>query len=216
MSDMMQTGFDYGALPVELAISLKLHADRFDAVRNMAIYEMGKEIYEAQQELASHDKTQGQFGKWVESLDITRQTGYDLITLYHGIGSDVVKLFDNKKLGQTVAVMLLRAPQSVTNKAIEKAEAGGKVSVADVKDWKVLEAELEAEKLRTQEFREESNERRKTIRNLEAQIALLKAEKPEPEVRIEAPSDYEATKERAAATYPPMPSSCCWDGGTTG
>ena len=58
--------FDYAALPVDLAISLKLHEDRFVAVRNRAAYEMGKEIYEAQQELASHDKTQGQFGQWVE------------------------------------------------------------------------------------------------------------------------------------------------------
>lgn len=55
-------------------------------------------------------------------------------------------------------------------------------------------AEWEA---RQKESQAESNTRRKKIRELEQQVDLLKAEKPEPEVRIEAPSDYEATKERA-------------------
>lgn len=45
-----------------------------------------------------------------------------------------------------------------------------------------VKAELEAEKLRAEEFREESNARRKKIRELEQQVDLLKAEKPEPEV----------------------------------
>jgi hypothetical protein len=124
VSELTQVGFDYAALPVDLSVSLRIHADRYVAVRNRAAYEMGKEIYEAQQELASHDKTQGQFGAWVESLGITRQTGYDLITLYQGIGSDVVKLFDNKKLSQTVSVMLLRSPEAVIEKAVAKSESG--------------------------------------------------------------------------------------------
>ncbi len=141
MNDLTQTGFDYAALPVDLAISLKLHEDRFIAVRNRATYEMGKEIYEAQQELANHKN--GCFQSWVEHLGISYQTGYDLITIYQNAGTDIIKLFDNKKLSQTVAVMLLRSPDSVVQQAIEKAESGEKVTVADVKDWK---SELEAER----------------------------------------------------------------------
>ena len=177
MSDMMQTGFDYGALPVELAVSLKLHEDRFIAVRNRATYEMGKEIYEAQQELANHKN--GCFQSWVEHLGISYQTGYDLITIYQNAGTDIIKLFDNKKLSQTVSVMLLRSPESVIEKAIEQAEAGDKVTVADVKQWKEA---AQAASQRAEEFRQESNARRKKIRELEQQVDLLKAEKPEPEV----------------------------------
>ena len=211
MNDMMQTGFDYAALPVDLAISLKLHEDRFIAVRNRATYEMGKEIYEAQQELANNKN--GCFQAWVEHLGISYQAGYDLITIYQNAGSDIIKLFDNKKLSQTVAVMLLRAPESVAEKAIEKAETGAKVTVADVKNWK---AELDAATQRCEEFRQESNERRKTIRTLEEQIDLLtirdrmmqgrleKADEeikylatvvPEPEKVIVAPDDYEHLKQ---------------------
>jgi len=214
MNDMMQTGFDYAALPVDLAVSLKLHEDRFIAVRNRATYEMGKEIYEAQQELANNKN--GCFQAWVEHLGISYQTGYDLITIYQNAGSDIIKLFDNKKLSQTVAVMLLRAPESVAEKAIAKAESGAKVTVADVKDWK---AELDAATQRCEEFRQESNERRKTIRTLEEQIDLLtirdrmmqgrleKAEEeinylatvvPEPEKIIVPPADYETAKAEAA------------------
>ena len=50
---------------------------------------------------------------------------------------------------------------------------------------------------RQKESQAESNARRKKIRELEQQVDLLKTEKPDPEVRIEAPADYEATKERA-------------------
>jgi len=39
-----------------------------------------------------------------------------------------------------------------------------------------VQAELEAEKQRTEEFRQESNERRKKVRELEEQIDLLKAQ----------------------------------------
>lgn len=200
MSELAQSSFDYGALPVDLAVSLKLHADRYIAVRNRAAYEMGKEIFEAQQELANHDKTQGQFGRWVEVLGITRQTGYDLITLYQGVGSDVVKLFDNKKLSQTVAVMLLRSSESVVEKALEKAESGEKVSVEWVKREKELEKALADEKQRSEEWRQQSFKERDEKREAQHQIDLLKAaEKPEPEIieKEVIPADYETTKQQA-------------------
>ena len=96
---------------------------------------------EAQQELANHKN--GCFQSWVEHLGISYQTGYDLITIYQNAGTDIIKLFDNKKLNQTVAVMLLRSPELVIDKAVAKAESGEKVTVADVKNWK---AELETER----------------------------------------------------------------------
>jgi len=205
MNDLTQIGFDYAALPVDLSVSLKLHADRFVAVRNRAAYEMGKEIYEAQQELASHDKTQGQFGAWVESLGITRQTGYDLITLFQGVGSDVVKLFDNKKLSQTVSVMLLRSPDSVVQQALEKAESGEKVTVADVKDWKSeLEAERQARLVaeqRSKEWNEQYIKERDEKLAAEQKVLTLESQpKPEPEVieKEVVPADYESAKQQAA------------------
>ena len=115
MNDLTQIGFDYAALPVDVSSSLQLRADRFVAVRNRAIYEMGKELYEAQQELAQHKI--GCFQAWVESLGVSYQTGYDLISVYQHAGSDIIKLFDNKKLNQTVTVMLSRP--SISNSYLQ-------------------------------------------------------------------------------------------------
>lgn len=172
MSDMIQVGFDYAVLPADLAISLKLHEDRFIAVRNRATYEMGKEIYEAQQELANNKN--GCFQAWVENLGISYQTGYDLIAIYQNAGTDIIKLFDNKKLSQTVSVMLLKSTEAVVEKALAKVESGEKVTVSDVREWKAIEAELEAEKRRSEEFRAESNQRRQTIRELEQRTITKK------------------------------------------
>lgn len=58
-----------------------------------------------------------------------------------------------------------------------------------------VQAELEAEKQRTEKFRQESNERRKKVRELEEQIGLLKNQPaPEPEKVYVAPADYESLK----------------------
>ena len=101
-------------------------------------------------------------------------------------------------------------PDTVIDKAIAKAESGEKVTIADVKDWKALEAELNTERRarlaaeqRAREFGAESNDRRKEIRELKTQIDLLKgAEKPEPVVQViekeVIPPDYENAKEQAA------------------
>lgn len=205
MNDLIQMGFDYTALPVDVSSSLQLRADRFVAVRNRAIYEMGKELYEAQQELAQHKI--GCFQAWVESLGVSYQTGYDLISVYQNAGSDIIKLFDNKKLNQTVTVMLSRpsTPDSVKQKAIEKAESGEKVTVADVKDWK---AELETERQarltaeqRSKEWNEQYIKERDEKRAAEQKVLTLESQpKPEPEVieKEVVPADYESAKQQAA------------------
>lgn len=62
-----------------------------------------------------------------------------------------------------------------------------------------VQAELAAEKQRTEEFRQESNERRKKIRELEGQIDLLKNQPPpEPERVYVTPADYDTIKAEAA------------------
>ena len=53
-------------------------------------------------------------------------------------------------------------PESVIEKAVEQAEAGDKVTVADVKQWKEA---AQASAQRAEEFRQESNARRKKSEN---------------------------------------------------
>ena len=81
-------------------------------------------------------------------------------------------------------------PETVVTQAIEKAESGEKVTVADVKEWKQ----------RCEEFRKESNDRRLKIRDLEAQIDLLsdKLADAKPEIIEKLPDDYDELKKRSA------------------
>ncbi len=69
---------------------------------------------------------------------------------------------------------------------------------AERKAKEEAELQLEAEKRRTQEFREESNERRKKIRELERQLALVDSAEPEVKVVEKIPDDYETIKRQSA------------------
>lgn len=62
-----------------------------------------------------------------------------------------------------------------------------------------VQSELKIEKQRSSEFKQESNERRKRIRELETQIGLLEKKPASSPVTVEVPpADYEAFKARAA------------------
>jgi chromosome segregation ATPase len=67
---------------------------------------------------------------------------------------------------------------------------------AERKAREEAERQVEAEKRRTQEFREESNERRKKIRELEQRLDL--AERADPKVVEKIPDDYETIKRQSA------------------
>ena len=100
-------------------------------------------------------------------------------------------------------------PDSVKQKAIEKAESGEKVTVADVKDWK---AELEAEKQRSSEWRDQWKKQRDETEQTLGRLSIALQEKselqfklralenqpaPKPQVVEKAPDDYEEFKCKA-------------------
>lgn len=192
MSDMMQTGFDYGALPVELAVKSRAAAERIKLRLKRTvedIIEIGRELTAIKAELPH-----GQFLPWIAAeFEMSERTARDFMQVHERFGGKSAIIADFKPT-ILYALSAPSTPESVIEKAVEQAEAGDKVTVADVKQWKDA---AQSASQRAEEFRQESNARRKKIRELEQQVDLLKTEKPEPEVRIEAPSDYEATKERA-------------------
>lgn len=178
MSDMMQTGFDYGALPVELAVKSRAAAERIKLRLKRTvedIIEIGRELTAIKAELPH-----GQFLPWIAAeFEMDQKTAFNFMSVYERFGSGKLGIIPNFKPTILYALSAPSTPESVIDKAIEQAEAGDKVTVADVKQWK--EAAQSASQ-RAEEFRRESNIRRKKIRELEQQIDLLKTEKPEPEV----------------------------------
>lgn len=217
MNDLIQSSFDYAALPVESIDRLKTWKTEIAAFTDTvesSLVQIGLRFQKAQDELNRQGIKGDGFVAWIES-----ETKYSCSSAYNLIG--VATRFKDKpfpNFGKSVlyALSAPSTPDSVVQQAIEKAESGEKVTVADVKDWK---AELEVEKQRTEEFRQESNERRKKVRELEEQVDLLTIRDrmmqdrleqatqeinylasvvPEPEKVVVPPDDYETTKAKAA------------------
>ena len=180
MSDMMQTGFDYGALPVEVGISGRIIGERLRTRLKRTV----QDIIESGKDLISiKPNLEGCFDAWFEhETGLDRQMAYKFIAAADRFGDGA---YNNYTALSPTVIYLLSAPstpESVIDRALEQAEAGDKVTVADVKQWKEA---AQASAQRAEEFRQESNARRKKIRELEQQVDLLKAEKPEPEVGVD-------------------------------
>lgn len=197
MNDMMQTGFDYATLPVDAALNARAAAERI----KLRLKRTVEDIIEIGRELTAvkNDLPHGQFLPWISTeFEMSEDTAQNFLRVYERFGQKPNNSVFNFKPTILYALAAPSTPDAIIEKALEKAEAGAKVTITDVKDWK---AELDAEKQRSEEFRQESNERRKTIRELETQIDLLKAQPaPEPIIQIieKIPDDYEAIRAKAA------------------
>lgn len=213
MNDLMQASFDYAALPVEIATKAQIAASNIKLRLKRTvedIIEIGRELTAVKAELPH-----GQFLPWIAAeFEMSEDTAQNFLRVYERFGQIPNNSVFSLKPTILYALSAPSTPDSIIDKAIEKAESGAKVTIADVRDWK---AELETEKQRSEEFRQESNERRKTIRTLEEQIDLLttrdramqdrleqaedeiqRLDKLEPEKIVVHPEDYETSKARLA------------------
>lgn len=171
MSDMTQTGFDYGVLPAEIAVKSRAAAERIKLRLKRTvedIIEIGRELTAIKAELPH-----GQFLPWIAAeFEMSRQTADNFTSVYERFGNGKLPIFSNFKPSILYALSAPSTPESVIDRALEQAEAGDKVTVADVKQWK--EAAQVASQ-RAEKFRKESNERRRRIRELEQQLVQLGA-----------------------------------------
>jgi NADH dehydrogenase/NADH:ubiquinone oxidoreductase subunit G len=202
MSDLIQFGFDYAALPAEIATKAQIAASNIKLRLKRTvedIIEIGRELTAVKAELPH-----GQFLPWIErEFEMSHVTATQFMNVAERFGGQIL---NNLTFKPTVLYALAApsTPESVVNKAIEKVEAGDTVTVADVKDWK---AELEAERQarlkaeqQSQEWKDQWKTERDTKRELETQVDLLKVQaKPEViEKVVEViPKDYESAKQKA-------------------
>jgi hypothetical protein len=129
--------FDYSAVDEETGAFLQEKANRITEIRIKSVVAIGKELKEAQDRLASHNKYEGSFQKWVESIGITPRTAYNYIN-----GFDyVVKNFHNIEDAENIQPSLLFA----ASKPSAPKELSDKVATGDItthKQYKELEAKL--------------------------------------------------------------------------
>ena len=126
MSDLIQIGFDYGALPSDVALKAQLAANsiKLRLKRTVEdIIEIGRELTAVKDELPH-----GQFLPWIAAeFEMSQPLAYNFIQAYERFGG---KNYNNYKFTPTVlyALSAPSTPESVIGKAIAKAESGDKVS----------------------------------------------------------------------------------------
>ena len=104
------------------------------------IIEIGRELTAVKDELPH-----GQFLPWIAAeFEMSDQTARRFMDVHATFGDKFNNLL-NFKPSVIYALAAPSTPDSVIQQAIEKAEAGEKVTVADVKDWK---ADYEAERIK--------------------------------------------------------------------
>ena len=198
MSEVIQTYFDYAALPVAVALKAQLAANsiKLRLKRTVEdIIEIGRELTAVKDELPH-----GQFLPWIAAeFEMSDQTAQNFMNVCSRFGQKPNNLVFNPTV--LYALSAPSTPEAVIDKAVAKAESGDKVTVADVKDWKAIETELEAEKRRNQEWSAQSTSQRQQIEALERRIDLFDSQpKPKPVIKVveKIPADYEALKAKAA------------------
>lgn len=215
MSELTQVGFDYAALPVDAALTARAAAERIKLRLKRTvedIIEIGRELTAVKDELPH-----GQFLPWIAAeFEMSRQTADNFTSVYERFGNGKLPNFSNFKPSILYALSAPSTPEAVIEKAVAKSESGEKVTVADVKDWKALEAELEIERQarliaqedkeilqrRNSEWADQSNEQRKRIKELVQKVDLFESQPtPEPvvveKVVEKIPDDYAAAKQQA-------------------
>lgn len=128
-------GFHYGDLAEADAQALELHAENIakvqDTVRRVGaegVITLGKELKAAQSLLASPDKTEGTFNKWiVERCGFSKSSAYNALAAFKAFGScpTVGQHFDCR------ALYLLSAdscPEEATKEAVRLAKKGEQIT----------------------------------------------------------------------------------------
>jgi hypothetical protein len=161
-----------------LHASLKQRAKNIKNIVTKAALEIGKELYEAREEL--HTETQTGFDKWIEEeTGLSRGYAYSLIDTYRQFENCLVT---RQFSGESMRVLSGPSiPQSARDEAINRAESGEKITVATAKEiGEAHKAREEAE-----EAKEEAEQKVKELEELlktKAELAQLEIDRLSQEV----------------------------------
>jgi len=179
MNELTQQTFNYFALPDDIAVEARAVAERVKMrLRRTAedIVEIGRELVGIKDKLGH-----GNFLPWIEAeFEMHRDTANSFMRVFSRFGQmSEIPTFQPSILYQLAAPS---TPDSIIEKATEKAESGEKVSVEDIKRWKQEAAvsKLEAESLK------------ESLDAAQCQIVELSSREPETITREVLPADYES------------------------
>lgn len=202
MNDTQQLTFNYNDLPPAAQIAARTAAERIKMrLRRTAedIVEIGRELNEIKFQIGH-----GKFLPWIEAeFNMNRSTAHRFMAVADKFGEmSQIATFNPSILYQLAAPS---TPDEVIEKATEKAAAGEKVSVEDVKRWKAEaeRAHAQAKELQVcaMQNQQKAESLRESLESAQAKIDELSQREPQTKIQFLTkeifPADYEAAKERA-------------------
>ncbi len=166
----IQNQFDYNSLDVEIRERVKVKTAEINFYLGNTVQsaiEAGKRFIEVR-ELLKHNKCGGFEGWLKQEFGMSQKTAYHFIYLAE---SPNLVNFTRLNIPKSIAYLLSApsTPESAVTEAIERAEAGEKLTVKDTKELITL-------KKRIGEQEEEIKKRGDQLERLQEQIADLKAQ----------------------------------------
>jgi hypothetical protein len=162
--------FDYSTVDEETAHFLQEKANKITEIRIKSVIALGKEFKEVNDRLASHNKYEGVFGKWTESLGMSRMTINRYINAYDYVVTNCYNIEDAEKIQPS---LLFAASKPSAPKELSDKVASGDITThkqyKDLED-KLKEAEKQAE--RAQKLKWEADNKA-----IQAEQDLKKAQK---------------------------------------
>lgn len=207
-NELQATLFDYATLPSGEAVEIRAAAERIKVrLKRTAedIIEIGRDLIAVKAKLGH-----GNFEGWLKAeFDFSQKHATRFIQVAEKFGNTKSDIMSDFKPTILYALAAPSTPPEVITQAIEKAEAGEKVTAAEVEKWKqaALESAKEAKGLKQQVM--ELTEDYETLREREERTRQELANRPttakivEKVVEVEkivtrAPADYEQLQRKAA------------------
>ena len=170
--------FDYSSVDDDIATFLQDKANKITEIRIKSVIAIGKELREAQDKLANHNKYKGCFVKWVEATGIKKSTAYDYIRAYDYVVRNSENIIDFENI-QPSLLFAVSKPSAPTE--LQKAVMDGDITTH--KQYKDLEAKLKSEQ----------EAARAASQAIEAAVGRMNdAEKEAQKLKIENRNIYEA------------------------
>lgn len=187
-NELQTSNFDYSLVTEETADFLKSKSFELDGIYSRYSNDVGKILYEAQQELADYNND-GLFSKWVEAKGIKRRNAYNYINIYKFAVQNLHNDQQKEIFSQQPKSLQLEMSKPSANTELNK-----KVFDGDIKTHKEYK-ELE------RKYKQAQSEKEQAKRSEQFAIEQLEREQnKEPKVITETvekevvPDDYEELK----------------------
>ncbi|WGE05843.2 hypothetical protein P5640_07740 [Bacillus subtilis] len=142
MTNELSTEFKYDLVDQSTADFLKQKEFNMREIVGKAYTELGRELKEAQEKLASYNKYEGVFDKWLTKVGFKRRTAYNLIQRYGLLVQNLheKELLEDLPVSLTYEIAKPSSESTDSKKQAKEAVLNGEVKT--LKEYKELEAKL--------------------------------------------------------------------------